>query len=64
MAGAASVVVWLFMFTPAEVLGRSSCTRFVTHFPNAVTAGNSLSLFAIMAFCTGAGGWIVVMPAR
>ena len=62
MAGAASVVIWLFMFTPT-----TSPFAFIVHalhytlLANTVTPNNLPVLFAIMAFWTGAGGWIVVM---
>jgi multiple sugar transport system permease protein len=62
MAGAASVVVWLFMFDP-----NTSPFAFILHglhyqlLANTVAPGNLPVIFAIMAFWTGAGGWIVVM---
>ena len=62
MAGAASVVVWLFMFDP-----HTSPWAFILHalnfqlLANTVAPGNLPIIFAIMAFWTGAGGWIVVM---
>jgi len=62
LAGAASVIVWLFMLDPS-----ASPFAFVLHwlgyaqFDNAIAPGNLPAIFAIMAFWTGAGGWIVVM---
>ncbi|MGD1050420.1 MAG: sugar ABC transporter permease [Solirubrobacteraceae bacterium] len=62
MAGSASAIVWLFMFTPA-----TSPWAFILHglgyqvLPNTVSPGNLPMIFAIMAFFTGAGGWIVIM---
>jgi multiple sugar transport system permease protein len=62
LAGAASVVVWLFMLDP-----RTSPWAFVLHgfhfslLANTVAPGHLPWVFAIMAFWTGAGGWIVVM---
>jgi ABC-type glycerol-3-phosphate transport system permease component len=62
LAGAASVVVWLFMLDPT-----ASPFAFILHwlgyaqFDNTVAPGNLAAIFAIMAFFTGAGGWIVVM---
>jgi multiple sugar transport system permease protein len=62
LAGAASVVVWLFMLDPT-----ASPFGFVLHwlgyaqFNNTIAPGNLAVIFAIMAFWTGAGGWIVVM---
>ncbi|HLW96036.1 MAG TPA: sugar ABC transporter permease [Solirubrobacteraceae bacterium] len=62
LAGAASVIVWLFMLDPT-----ASPFAFVLHwlgyaqFDNAIAPGNLPVIYAIMAFWTGAGGWIVVM---
>jgi multiple sugar transport system permease protein len=62
LAGAASVIVWLFMLDPS-----ASPFAFVLHwfgyaqFNNTIAPGNLPVIFAIMAFWTGAGGWIVVM---
>jgi multiple sugar transport system permease protein len=62
LAGAASVLVWLFMLDPTlspwhfllSILGYSQIDLVLqpSHLP---------LIFAIMAFWTGAGGWIVVM---
>jgi multiple sugar transport system permease protein len=62
LAGAASVVVWLFMLDPT-----ASPFAFGLHwlgyaqFNNVIAPGNLPAIFAIMAFWIGAGGWIVVM---
>jgi multiple sugar transport system permease protein len=62
MAGSASAIVWLFMFTPT-----GSPWGFILHgfgyhvLANTVQPNNLPFIFAIMAFFTGAGGWIVVM---
>jgi len=62
LAGAASVVVWLFMLDP-----NTSPWAFILHgfhfslLANTVAPGHLPWVFAIMAFWTGAGGWIVVM---
>src|SRR5579862_5582664 len=62
LAGAASVIVWLFMLDPT-----ASPFSFILHwlgyaeFNNTIAPGNLPAIFAIMAFWTGAGGWIVVM---
>jgi len=62
LAGAASVVVWLFMLDPT-----ASPFAFALHwfgydqFNNTIAPGNLPLIFAIMAFWTGAGSWIVVM---
>ena len=62
LAGAASVIVWLFMLDPT-----ASPFAFALHwlgyavFDNTITPNNLPAIFALMAFWTGAGGWIVVM---
>ncbi|MGH2863283.1 MAG: carbohydrate ABC transporter permease [Solirubrobacteraceae bacterium] len=62
LAGAASVIVWLFMLDPT-----ASPFSFALHwlgyavFDNTIAPGNLPAIFAVMAFWTGAGGWIVVM---
>ena len=62
LAGAASVIVWLFMLDPT-----ASPFAFVLHWfgygvlDNTIAPGNLPAIFALMAFWTGAGGWIVVM---
>lgn len=62
LAGAASVLVWLFMLDPTvspaasflHLLGYST-------FGQVIAPGHLSILFAMIAFWTGAGGWIVVM---
>ena len=62
MAGSASAIIWLFMFTPS-----GSPWAFLLHglhyqvLSNTVQPSNLPYIFAIMAFFTGAGGWIVIM---
>jgi len=62
LAGAASVMLWLFMLEP----GVSPWT-FVLHWLGYNTLGDSLAsgnlpvVFAVIAFWSGAGSWIVVM---
>jgi multiple sugar transport system permease protein len=63
LAGAASVLVWLFMLDPAVSPG-----SFLLHhvfgaqlFVQSIAPGNLPFVFAMIAFWTGAGGWIVVM---
>jgi len=62
MAGSASAIIWLFMFTPS-----GSPFAFILHglhyqvLSNTVQPSNLPIVFAIMAFFTGAGGWIVIM---
>ena len=62
LAGASSVVLWLFVLNPS-VSPVSAVLRafgFET-FVQTVSPGNLPIVFAIIAFWTGAGGWIVVM---
>ena len=62
LAGVASVIVWAFMLDPI-----ASPFGFILHwlgyaqFANSVAPSNLAVIFAVMAFWTGAGGWIVVM---
>jgi multiple sugar transport system permease protein len=62
LAGAASVIVWLFMLDPT-----ASPFAFILHwfgysdFMQVIAPRNLALIFAVMAFWTGAGGWIVVM---
>ena len=62
LAGAASVIVWLFLLDPS-----ASPFAFVlrwlgyAQFNSTIAPGNLPVIFALMAFWTGAGGWIVVM---
>jgi multiple sugar transport system permease protein len=62
LAGAASVMVWLFILDPTvspaapllHMLGYST-------FGQVIAPGHLAILFVMIAFWTGAGGWIVVM---
>ncbi|HEY6794094.1 MAG TPA: sugar ABC transporter permease [Kineosporiaceae bacterium] len=63
LAGASSVLVWLFMLDPAVSPG-----SFLLHhvlgsdlFVESIAPGKLPFIFAMIAFWTGAGGWIVVM---
>jgi multiple sugar transport system permease protein len=63
LAGAASVLVWLFMLDPSVSPG-----SFLVHhvlgsdlFVESIAPGKLPFIFAMIAFWTGAGGWIVVM---
>ena len=63
LAGAASVLVWLFMLDPSV-----SPFSFLLHhalgshlFVQSIAPGKLPFIFAAIAFWTGAGGWIVVM---
>lgn len=62
LAGASSVVLWLFVLNPtvspvSAVLHALGLETFV----QTVSPGNLPVVFAVIAFWTGAGGWIVVM---
>lgn len=63
LAGAASVLVWLFVLDPSV-----SVFSFVLHhafgltlFVQSIAPGHLPTVFAMIAFWTGAGGWIVIM---
>ncbi|MFC5661718.1 carbohydrate ABC transporter permease [Kitasatospora misakiensis] len=62
LAGAASVLVWLFMLDPtvSPVSSLLGMLGFDT-FGAVIAPGNLPVLFTAIAFWTGAGGWIVVM---
>lgn len=62
LAGAASVVLWLFVLNPtvSPVSAVLHAFGFET-FVQTVSPSNLPVIFAIIAFWTGAGGWIVVM---
>jgi multiple sugar transport system permease protein len=63
LAGAASVLVWLFMLDPSVSPG-SFLVRHVLGadlFVKSIAPGNLPFIFAMIAFWTGAGGWVVVM---
>ena len=62
LAGAASVLLWLFMLDPA-VSPAASLLRLLGYgtFTQVIQPGHLAVLFAMIAFWTGAGGWIVVM---
>ena len=63
LAGSAAVLVWLFMLDPTVSPG----SFFLQHvlgadiFAESIAPGNLPYIFAMIAFWTGAGGWIVVM---
>jgi multiple sugar transport system permease protein len=63
LAGSAAVLVWLFMLDPSVSPG----SFFLHHvlganiFAQSIAPGNLPFVFAMIAFWTGAGGWIVVM---
>jgi multiple sugar transport system permease protein len=63
LAGAASVLVWLFMLDPSVSPG-SFLVRNVLGanlFVESIAPARLPFVFAMIAFWTGAGGWIVVM---
>jgi len=62
LAGVASVLLWLFMLDPT-VSPAASLLRLLGYgtFGQVIAPGRLPVLFAMVAFWTGAGGWIVVM---
>ncbi len=62
LAGAASVLLWLFMLDPT-VSPAASFLHLLGYgtFGQVIEPGHLAILFAVIAFWTGAGGWIVVM---
>jgi multiple sugar transport system permease protein len=62
LAGVASVLVWLFMLDPdvSPVSWLLDSLGFHS-FAAVLTPGNLPVIFVLIAFWTGAGGWIVVM---
>ncbi|TDT97995.1 carbohydrate ABC transporter membrane protein 1 (CUT1 family) [Streptomyces sp. 846.5] len=62
LAGVASVLVWLFMLDPAVSPVSWLLDSLGLHtFAAVLTPGNLPVIFVLIAFWTGAGGWIVVM---
>jgi multiple sugar transport system permease protein len=63
LAGAAAVVIWLFMLDPTVSPGAFLLRDLLgAHiFAQSIAPGNLPYIFAMIAFWTGAGGWIVVM---
>ncbi|GAA1941516.1 carbohydrate ABC transporter permease [Kitasatospora viridis] len=62
LAGAASVMVWLFMLDPTvSPIGFLLRAMGFDTFGQVVAPGNMPILLTMIAFWTGAGGWIVVM---
>lgn len=62
LAGASSVLLWLFMLNPAAspFSGPLHAMGFET-FVEVISPNNLPLVFAIIAFWAGAGGWIVIM---
>ncbi len=63
LAGAAAVVIWLFMLDPTVSPGAFLLRDLLgaSIFAQSIAPGNLPYIFAMIAFWTGAGGWIVVM---
>jgi multiple sugar transport system permease protein len=63
LAGASSVLVWLFMLDPAVSPGSFPLRHVLGSelFVESIAPGKLPFIFAMIAFWTGAGGWIVVM---
>jgi multiple sugar transport system permease protein len=63
LAGAASVLVWLFMLDPSVSPGSFLLRNVLGSdlFVESIAPGKLPFIFAMIAFWTGAGGWIVVM---
>jgi multiple sugar transport system permease protein len=63
LAGASAVLVWLFMLDPSVSPGSFLLNHVFGSqlFIESIAPGNLPFVFAIIAFWTGAGGWIVVM---
>ena len=62
LAGASSVLLWLFVLDPtaSPISGLLRAMGF-SSFVQVIVPGNLPPVFAIIAFWTGAGGWIVIM---
>jgi multiple sugar transport system permease protein len=62
LAGASSVLLWLFVLDPSVSPVAPLLKAFgFEHFPEVIAPGNLPVIFAVIAFWTGAGGWIVVL---
>jgi multiple sugar transport system permease protein len=62
LAGSAAVLVWLFMLDPPISPWRPVESLFhLSTLPETVAPSHLPFVFAVIAFWTGAGGWIVVM---
>jgi multiple sugar transport system permease protein len=62
LAGVASVLVWLFMLDPSvSPVNWLLKALNLTTFAQVLAPGHLSLIFALIAFWTGAGGWIVVM---
>jgi multiple sugar transport system permease protein len=64
LAGAASVMLWLFMLDPSVSPVAVVLQQFgFTSFTQTVALANLPVIFTVIAFWTGAGGWIIIMYA-
>jgi multiple sugar transport system permease protein len=62
LAGASSVLLWLFLLDPtASPVGGLLRFLGLSSFVQVIVPGNLPVIFAVIAFWTGAGGWIVIM---
>ena len=62
LAGASSVMLWLFVLDPtASPVGGLLRLMGFSSFVQVIVPGHLPVIFAIIAFWTGAGGWIVIM---
>jgi multiple sugar transport system permease protein len=62
LAGASSVLLWLFVLDPtASPVSGLLRLMGLNSFVQVIQPGNLPAIFAIIAFWTGAGGWIVIM---
>jgi multiple sugar transport system permease protein len=62
LAGSASVLVWAFMLDPDISPWHFALSLFqFSSMPQTLAPGHLPAIFAVIAFWTGAGGWIVVM---
>jgi len=61
-AGAASVMLWLFVLNPSVSPVSSVLNAFgFTSFTQTIGLDNLPVIFTVIAFWTGAGGWIIIM---
>jgi len=62
LAGASSVLLWLFVLDPtASPVSGLLRLMGLNSFVQVIQPGNLPLIFAVIAFWTGAGGWIVIM---
>ena len=62
LAGASSVLLWLFVLDPT-VSPVAPILKLVAgeHYAEVITPGHLPVIFAVIAFWTGAGGWVLVL---